>query len=305
MQIRDFQLQRNERPEDGMLRIIHGQIDLVCDLCKHMPVSAEDSVHEIRKGIKRIRSVIRLLRFSLGEERFLEENNRFGSISLLLADLRKSAVHLEILKTIFDRPQTNLLSNTGKSLKKSFRKKKAGFYRSLARKNNVLSRCLQQIAEAKKQLKGNPPVDIKPDILLAGYAHTYKTGRRRLRKAMQDPSMENNHNLRKAVKNLWNQSQVLRILWTTVLNPYIRSLDRLGDLLGMDHDLAELEAAIKEEPLLSGKEFDQGIKVVEVRRKKCQRSAWQLACKIYAETPAAFLKRMGAYWKQAMSNEQF
>ena len=67
-------------------------------------------------------------------------------------------------------------------------------------------------------------------------------------------------------------------------------------------NLAELEAAIKEESLLSGKELEQVIKVVEGRRKKCQRSAWRLACKIYAETPVAFLKRMGVYWKQVMNN---
>ena len=80
MKIRDFQLRKNELPEDGTIRIIHRQIDLVSELCRNIPESAEVSIHEIRKGIKRIRSVIRLLRFSFGEDRFQSVNKRFGEI---------------------------------------------------------------------------------------------------------------------------------------------------------------------------------------------------------------------------------
>ena len=90
MRKRDFQLRKQERPGDGIIRIIHEQINLACNICKEYQAHPEESVHEIRKTIKKIRSAIRLLRFSLGEKRFHEENNKFGNISLLLAELRKS-----------------------------------------------------------------------------------------------------------------------------------------------------------------------------------------------------------------------
>jgi CHAD domain-containing protein len=183
------------------------------------------------------------------------------------------------------------------SLKKSFRKKKTRLYHSLAQKHNVFSLCLKHLSEAREQLMKNPPDGITQDALLAGQVNTYQSGRRRLKRAMKDPSMENNHNLRKAAKNLWNQTQVLRILWPSVFDPVIRSLDRLCDEMGMDHDLAELQAVIKGTSLLNGKDLDHVLKAAEGQRKKSQRLAWQLAGKIYAETPAAFSKRMKVYWE--------
>ena len=92
------------------------------------------------------------------------------------------------------------------------------------------------------------------------------------------------------------------MLWPIVLNPFIRSLDRLGHQLGIDHDLAELEAAIKENNIIRGKPLEKVLNMVAQQRKRIQRSAWKLALKIYAEKPSSFSRRMEAYWKVEKTN---
>lgn len=279
-----------------MIRIILGQIALVAGLCMNIPVSEEDTVHEIRKGIKRIRSVNRMLRYSLGEERFRAENKRYSEISMPLADLRRSDVLLTAVTPVLEKLNKDLSPPTVHNLTRLFSKRKAVLYRSLARDENVFSHCLKKLSEAREALLENPPAGITQESILKGYGQTYRSGRLRLKKALEVPSTENNHELRKAVKNLWNQTQVLCMLWPPVLNSYIHSLDRLGDALGTDHDLAELEDAIGNRPVIETRDLQKVLKELERRRSKYQRSAWQMAGKIYAETPAAFVKRMKAYF---------
>ena len=296
MQRKTFQLQKKEKPENGIIRVLNVQIDLACSLCHGPLANIEDSIHEIRKTIKSIRSVIRLVRFKLGEEKFQEENNKFSNINLLLAELRRSDALLKTLYFIFNQPDLDIPVIAEQDLIKYFKREKNRLYRSLAGEKSILKRCSKQLSSAQDQLPDYLLKGITPKIILAGLKKTYKSGYKRLKKAIQDPSTENNHALRKAVKSLWNQLQVLRVLCPFVIGPYILSLDRLGDLLGTEHDLAELEQVIKENSTLQKKVLHPILSVIKRQRRINQQSAWKIVGRIYAETPSAFSKRMEVYW---------
>ncbi len=77
-------------------------------------------------------------------------------------------------------------------------------------------------------------------MLLEGIGKTYRRCRTGLQKLHEIPSTENSHDLRRQVKYAWNQLRLIRRWQPGTFKPVITGLDRLGELLGQDSDLAML-----------------------------------------------------------------
>ena len=73
----------------------------------------------------------------------------------------------------------------------------------------------------------------------------------------------------------------------------------LGDHLGEDHDLAVLEDFAHEHATVVGglPELGDFLEVTERRRSALQADAFGLGARLYAETPRAFERRLGSYWR--------
>lgn len=111
-------------------------------------------------------------------------------------------------------------------------------------------------------------------------------------------SAHNFHWWRKRVKYLRHQMELLRPMFPEVLEGYIAALDHLGELLGEEHDLAELVALLAEHPELCSDDAELTLMVAlaEHRRTELQIKALAIGRKVYAESPKAFGDRMAAYW---------
>lgn len=295
-----FRLQKNKNINNSINRIIFGQVEMAIDLCRLPYTNAEYAVHEIRKTMKRLRAVLHLIRYLTGEERFYREINLLRDISFLLTDLRRSAA---LVNTFNVFSEFNFFKRHPKSvnaIKEFLTSKKESEYRKLLNRQNVLEICINKLNGFKA---GEPFIIMEnidgtiPEILLKGLRRTYKRGRDRLQAAISDSSVTNNHNFRKSVKYLWYQLQLLRNVWPGVLGGYVSALDKIGEKLGTEHDLAELETEIKQGNILQHEEIEKIISDLASVRKKLQIQVWPLAEKIYAETPGAFTRRIEAYWK--------
>ncbi|MGB7860119.1 MAG: CHAD domain-containing protein, partial [Acidimicrobiia bacterium] len=132
-----------------------------------------------------------------------------------------------------------------------------------------------------------------------GLHTTYKRGRHEMVAAYASPSMENFHQWRKRAKYLRHQMEFLTPLWPEVVVGTAITLDRLGLILGEDHDLAELLALLRDRPDLCPDPRERSLffALVAQRRSELQAAAQILGRRIYAEKPVALDHRFGEYWE--------
>jgi CYTH domain-containing protein len=87
-----------------------------------------------------------------------------------------------------------------------------------------------------------------------------------------------------------------------VLEPIVATLDDLAEALGDDHDLAVLVELLAGDPHQFGGGL-HALRVIDVARAKqadLRRRAFRLGASVYAESPAAFTRRMESYWDRTV-----
>jgi hypothetical protein len=93
--------------------------------------------------------------------------------------------------------------------------------------------------------------------------------------------------------------EILTPLWPEVMIGMAITLDRIGELLGQDHDLAELLRVIADRPDLCPNPIERSLvsALAQQRRTDLQTASRVLGRRIYAESPVALHDRFQAYWE--------
>jgi hypothetical protein len=109
--------------------------------------------------------------------------------------------------------------------------------------------------------------------------------------AAEEPSTENLHEWRKRVKDLWHAEQILRTASPKKMEKLAKRTHKLSDLLGDDHDLAELRHyAATHRQCFDGRVAQVAlVAVIDRRRKDLQRRALSLGAKLYQRSPKRFV----------------
>ena len=109
---------------------------------------------------------------------------------------------------------------------------------------------------------------------------------------------EDFHKWRKRAKYLRHQMEFLAPLWPEVIAGVAVTLDRLGEILGEDHDLAELVSLLYERPDLCPNPRERSLfaALAQQRRSELHVAAEILGRRVYAEKPGSLQARFGEYW---------
>jgi hypothetical protein len=93
--------------------------------------------------------------------------------------------------------------------------------------------------------------------------------------------------------------EILTPMWPEVMIGMAITLDRIGELLGQDHDLSQLLEHVADRPDLCPNPLERSLlaALVEQRRSDLQTAARILGRRIYTETPAALDDRFRGYWE--------
>ena len=119
----------------------------------------------------------------------------------------------------------------------------------------------------------------------------------------QDPTDESLHELRKRAKDLWHAAQVLRPTSPRRMKRLARRAHALSDLLGDDHDLAELRDHARAHPQC----FDDAaslqalLSVIDRRSARLRAKALGCGARVYERSPKRFIRDIERGWQKHAS----
>ncbi len=293
-----FRFKLAESFEDGVRRIAREQIERAQSQLKNSDDRVV-AVHETRKSLKRLRALVRLIRPSLGETTFREENARLREIGAGLSGTRDRHV---LLETVAKLEATSSLGREGLGQ----------VMRDVLQETNgredpdaevaAMKQAHSRLAEAKKRFVHLRLSGKGFDIVGPGLEASYRKARRAFHRAYAEPSDENFHEWRKGAQQHWRHMALLSRAWSGCLNARVAEARALSQLLGDDHDLALLVGFVHSE---QGDELDAAQvaaigKAARQRQEELRAVAHPRGVRLFTEGARSLRRRIAAYWESAV-----
>ncbi|RJS93247.1 CHAD domain-containing protein [Salinisphaera sp. Q1T1-3] len=290
-----YRLHQQETVVDGVRRIGRAQIDKArADIGRPDRVEA---VHQARKRCKRLRGLVRLVRPALGKG-YARENTRFRDIARTVSDVRDAQVLQETFDTLMAACDDRIDRRHYAPLRQQLVAKAesisdADLADRLGRMDDALAAARTAVADWQLSRTGFA-------ALGPGFTKTYKRARRQGRQAFETTDTERWHDWRKRVKYHRFHCQLLAGAWPRPLKARAKELDRLGDLLGDEHDLAVLQTWLAHGGNKLRDDNQQALtQLIAERRTALRRQAVPLGQCLFADKPRVITDRMARYWHAA------
>jgi CHAD domain-containing protein len=289
---RAYRLRRGETVPAGVRRIAATRAD---DAIERLSGAGDGdpaaAVHEARKDLKKLRSLLRLVRDELGEDLYSRENDRYRDAGRLLSAARDAEVKLETLTALEERDD----ELPGEAVE-GLRSRLEGEREDERPDRDAATAAIVGGREAIEDwsLEHDDWRAVEP-----GLRRSYKRGRKRMKRAARDPSAENVHDWRKRSKDLWYHLRLVRQAWPELLGDTADQAHELADLLGDHHDLAVLASAARSDAGLRAAPDEQARVLASIERRQTELfdGALSVGRRVYAEKPREFSARVGAYWE--------
>ena len=296
----DYELLEGERVDAGIRRIADGRAAKALENLEGAEgEQLAKGVHEARKSLKKLRSVLRLVREPLGEEVYRLENDRFGDAGRLLSDLRDAEAVMETVEALRERYEDELDPSALEPLVEALAAGRGSPREQSADRPSEVDRAIEMIAVGREQIPGWPLEGDDFELVRGGLRQAYERGRDAMGAVERDATAEAVHEWRKRVKDLWYMSAVIARAWPAVIGAIDDQAHELSALLGEHHDLAVLAARVRADPGLLGGGLPQPtmLDLIERRQDELIGRALPLGHRLYTEKPKRFIARIGAYWE--------
>lgn len=258
--------------------------------------------------MKKMRSVLRLVRDELGKETYREENRRYRDAARLLSATRDSEVLAGTLDSVLeDYPEGG--PSVDSLVSDLVQRRRLASSEGETSSNAALDEAADRIEAGGLRIADWPLESSGWRLFEPGLKRCYAAGRKDLASVEkqlqrdQPPESEIMHDWRKRVKDLWYATRLLREAWPAGLEGPEDESSRLADLLGDYNDLSVLLDEIERRRNSPGEggsreqeDFSVLVETIESRQKGLLDDCLPTARRLYAEDPTAFTARIGAYW---------
>ncbi len=293
---RSYRLLDEEGVGEGARRIAAGRAEKAIERLRGIDageVEAGEAIHGARKDLKKLRTLLRLLRRELPKDVYAAEYRRYRKAGRLLSPLRDAEVKLETLE-ILAASAPDLPTSAVESWRRILERDRE------AAGDTVSDRAAE--AEAARLVEagraGIDDWDVRDSwkAIGPGLDRAYRRGRRQMRAARDGGGEEAWHEWRKRAKDLWYAYLLLAGAWPGALEATAEEAHRLSEMLGDHHDLALLRGDLHERRL--GSEGTRQLEeAIEERQGQLARQALDLGGRLYAERPKDFARRLRRYWE--------
>ncbi|HWI22692.1 MAG TPA: CHAD domain-containing protein [Baekduia sp.] len=266
-------------PDDARVRAVaRDEIDAAVAELEQEPLGPEN-VHEARRALRRLRTLLRVARGELGEDSFQHEDTTVGDIARTLSASRDAYVMVGTLD--------DLLAGAGLDPEPYTELRGALLANSDAELHVVAANRDAPVSDLRA-LRGRVshwqlPADT--EALQSGMVKVYARARAAHDAARRKASTARLHRMRRRSKDLVHASELLG-------DPaqLQRRAKKLTKVLGRDNDLAVLaEAVQRHHNMLTKKQRKELLGLIAKRRKVIKRDALKRAKKLYATKPKDLL----------------
>lgn len=287
--------------EANVQRIFNEQIGkAVQELSEGMGADPEQAIHSTRKRLKKGRSLLRLVRKSIGEKTYQRENGQLRSIGQALAPARDGAVYQKTLADLIKIYGISLENKGLSELQDSLVDLYKSELKTLIDRDNAIAPILADLEASKARLSQLTLHQTGWKAISKSLKQIYRQGQDRFHAAYKDGDDEAFHDWRKRAKDLWYNSCLLKQVWPPVMEVFGSEAHYLSELLGDGHDIAVLKHFLQHRPpavVLSDEHLQVLMPLLVHRQEKLHRQAKNLGKKLYSEKPKTFIKRIHSYWQ--------
>jgi CHAD domain-containing protein len=292
---RSYGLARDEGPGAGLARVAAGRAERALERLHEAgagKAETADAVHGARKDMKKLRTVLRLLRGELGKKRYRRENACFRDAARALSRSRDAEVRLETLDALAEHEDA-LPAEAVESWRKILDRDREAAA-NLARGGPAVDEAVALIETGLSGIEGWEQEDDSWATVDAAVARTYRRGRRAMKTAAKGRDEADFHEWRKRAKDLWHELRLFAGAWRGPLEATAKEAHRLTDLLGDHHDLAVLREDLRRRNLGDGETVALEA-AIDRRQEELAAEAFPLGRRLYAERPKDFSRRLRRY----------
>ena len=254
---------------------------------------SDQSVHSARKAIKKARAALRLLREIYGEDAYRHENAALRDAGRCLSSLRNAKSMVDALDAFLELHPTQLRIEDFDAMATQLHAALLARRREFSRTPYTLRACRQSLSACRARILQLKPGKREAAPVLAGLQRIYRSGKNALAVAKRARTPEALHEWRKQVKYLANSLALLDIADDRGMAGVDEWTGELAEMLGEDHDLAELALNFAGNGKTAIDSIPQKTltKLIGRRRANFEKNAFALGAKIYGEKPAHFAAR--------------
>lgn len=295
--MKSFQISKKQNIPENIERILHTQMDSIIAHCKPGGQDRHQSVHEIRKNMKRIRAVMRLIRDGVGYSTYYRENTVFRDLAREISELRNRIVLAETIGKI-EKEFTPAARKHMQNMQETLFREGERLYKILLDDKDIFRKISAETRKAKK--RSGEFVFNHEDfrVFEGGLLRIYRQGRKLYHKARGGHDAELLHDMRKRMKYLWYQMELLQPIYPKMLKTYAKSLNDITDILGICHDLDELIEEARDKKKVTHAETLRQLEAIQEKSKEeLLDQIWHKVAAVYTEEPDAFVQRLASYWE--------
>ena len=282
--------------ETAVRRIAFEQIDRAILELDDPALDRHEAVHQIRKRCKKLRGLLRLVRGACPD--YAAENAAFREMARSISGLRDTQALIEAYDALairageaVDRQAMGLIRR-----RLTLQQKEAGA--DDAALEAKLGELRKGLVSARKRAERWRVEQDGFAAIAPGLEKTYRRARLAMADARRAGTPRQFHEWRKRVKYHWYHMRLLKELWPAEMAAREGEADRLGELLGDDHDLAVFRQSLLDDPQAYGdlRTVQIFVELLDARRHELQAQAQSLGARLLAEKPRRLVRRLDKYW---------
>ncbi len=294
---RSYGLARDEELTAGLLRAAAGRAEKALERLRESSAGqaeTADAVHGARKDMKKLRTVLRLLRGEIGGKKYRRQNARFRDAGRALSATRDAEAKLGTLESLAEHGE-GLPEEVVDAWRKILERDRDAAANA-ARDQPAVAEAIELLEAGLEEIEGWELAGDSWDLVDPGLRRTYRRGRGTMQAAKADRGEADFHEWRKRAKDLWYELRLFSGAWPGPLEATAVEAHKLTELLGDHHDLALLREDLRERNL--GEEETAALEAaIDRRQEELAAAAFPLGRRLYAERPKAFSRRLRRYWE--------
>jgi CHAD domain-containing protein len=291
-----YRFETDEGVREAIVRCAREQLDAaVGELSEGIGDDPVRAVHSARKAVKKERSLLRLARGAMPAKQRRRENRALRDAARGLSGARDADVMIATIIQLSERFAGQLPESTFREIADQLERTRDA-ERGQRTGSALDTRAVQELGAVRLRIDDWQLTKGGWNAIESGLLRSYQRGGKAFARAQRERSLEDLHEWRKRVKDLWYQERLLAPICGPASGGHVKDVHRLADRLGDDHDLGVLRQTLTGDHITVAVDLDALVQLIDRRRIELQTETIRLGKRVYAETPKAFRRRMKRSW---------